>query len=340
MTPRADLGSRIGAWLLADYGLTIDSLEPIVGGLDPEAAVWLAVDDLGRSWAVKWTRRDTRFGLLLAGALAQSAVVGVPEQLTSRQGHPWSDRRRGRLSVSAWVLGREAFETGLAPAEWEALGRLLRRVHEEPPPPVDAVGDGPAVRRGIRRAGARSTARLRRIDRLAAAAGTGEDDDPVVARLLRAWPGIRARIVALREEAGRLRRTRTPTARVSCHGDPHLGNVLVDDAGQPWLIDFDDAVTAPREVDLMLVELGVLFTMPVTDTDRRAFHSGYGAVVLDQDRILRFGSVRAVEDLLQAVEDLLTGHPSHLPVDLETLIDGVLSEEGLAGRVEARLDRI
>jgi len=32
-----------------------------------------------------------------------------------------------------------------------------------------------------------------------------------------------------------------------CHGDPHLGNLLIGADHDVWLIDWDDAFTAPRE---------------------------------------------------------------------------------------------
>lgn len=334
------LASRVVERAGAEFGIEVVAIEPIVGGLDRAASVWLATAADGREWAVKLTRRDNRFGLLLAQALTRAGVVGVPAQLTAGGDLPWSDGDEGRLSISAWIPGREAFETGLSRTEWRSLGELLRRVHAQEPPGVPGGDDGSGRRRGIRRAGERIARRLRTIERLVAA-GSGEgDQDPAIRRTIAAWPDIRRRIDTLRTEASRLKKARTPTTRVSCHGDPHLGNVLVDDLGQPWLIDFDDAVVAPREVDLMLIELGVLFTMPIGAVDREAFHSGYGPIDLDHDRILRFGCVRAIEDLLDAVRDLLVGHPAHLPADLETLVDGVLSPRGLAGLVESRLSRM
>lgn len=354
MPPRNDVQPQLTDWLQSDFGVRIVALEPVVGGLDPAAAVWSATDDDDTTWAVKWTRRDNRFGLLLAAGLTRDGVTGVPEQLTTVSGLPWSERADGRLSVSRWVIGREAFETGLDPDEWQALGRLLRRVHAEPPSTVPGVGAFPGVdidvdidaaaaaaRRGIRRAGERLRRRLTRIDDAVALIEAGEGpSDPAVSRLVCEWPEIRRRIDDLRRAARSLKSARRPSGRVSCHGDPHLGNVLVDADGQPWLIDFDDAVFAPREVDLMLIELGVLFALPVSDLDREAFHRGYGDETLDQDRIVRFGCIRAVEDLANAALELLAGHPGSDTADSEALIAGILSDAGLAGRVERRLEQI
>jgi spectinomycin phosphotransferase len=65
---------------------------------------------------------------------------------------------------------------------------------------------------------------------------------------------------------------------VICHADPNLGNVLMGDEGV-WLLDWDDAVTGPREQDLLFVlDGGVLAFAPVTAAQTGAFLTGYGAV--------------------------------------------------------------
>ncbi len=38
-------------------------------------------------------------------------------------------------------------------------------------------------------------------------------------------------------------------ALVLCHGDVQPANIIVDPAGEPWLIDFEYACLAPREWD-------------------------------------------------------------------------------------------
>ncbi|WP_344794776.1 aminoglycoside phosphotransferase family protein [Frondihabitans peucedani] len=333
------------------------------GGLDPDAVVWRAVSDDGRVWAVKWTRRDNRFGLRLARSLAEAATPGVPEPRLSRSGRPWAAVDGGLLSITPWVDGREAYDTGLSAGEWLALGELLRRIHEHDPGRglSRAAVDRGAPRRGIRRAGTHVKRRLSEVDGLVAAARAEVESgsaDPAVRAFVAGWPAVRARIRALRRSASRLKRDRSPAVRVSCHGDPHLGNVVVDDAGQPWLIDFDDAVRAPKEVDLLLVDPGVLFVHRPSAADLEAFARGYGDTEVDEDRVLRFGCVRAIEDLVETAHELLAGEErpasavtasaapaSAAPAspvtassaDLLALFDGILSPDGLAGIVERRL---
>lgn len=163
-------------------------------------------------------------------------------------------------------------------------------MHDAEPPTL-----APPVRRGIRRV------RRPLADLLA------ETDERIDAqpesrpRLTALWRANRSRLDALADAERRLKRARTPTSRVPLHGDPHPGNVVIDESGRPWLIDFDEATVAPREADLLLIELGVIYSRPISDVQRSAFRAGYGEALIDDERIVRFGCVRAVEDVAATV---------------------------------------
>jgi spectinomycin phosphotransferase len=45
---------------------------------------------------------------------------------------------------------------------------------------------------------------------------------------------------------------------VLCHADLHTWNVLVDGDGRLWLVDWDEAILAPRERDLMFLVGGIV----------------------------------------------------------------------------------
>ncbi|MBA3603793.1 MAG: phosphotransferase [Parachlamydiaceae bacterium] len=44
---------------------------------------------------------------------------------------------------------------------------------------------------------------------------------------------------------------------VLCHSDNHGGNVLIDERGSIFIVDWDDPIMAPKERDLMFVGGGV-----------------------------------------------------------------------------------
>ena len=102
----------------------------------------------------------------------------------------------------------------------------------------------------------------------------------MVAEVSSMWATHGPRLLAVADRAERLAAATawSATTPVLCHGDPHHGNLLVDGDGQVWLVDWDDAVVAPREADLMFVVGGVFSHAPVTGEQVRRFFDGYTPV--------------------------------------------------------------
>ncbi|KQO59748.1 phosphotransferase enzyme family protein [Curtobacterium sp. Leaf261] len=311
-------------WIADDFGLDTGEVEVerVIGGTDTAAAVW-QVSHGTDGYAVKWTSRRTRTGVQLSESLSSAGVAGVPPVRVAADGRPTSRRGGGRLSVTAWVPGEDAATVGLDLAQWQAVGALLGAVHAHPFPMQERRR---GARRGIRRRRRRYRAGIVALDTLAAAGGPDSE-------ALTAWQDARERVELL------LRGTRLSDGDegvpVPCHGDPHLGNLVLDADGVPCLIDWDEAVVAPRELDLHLVEFPVLF-QPLTDEQRAAFDRGYGPVELDEARLVRYACVRALEDLVSTIQSVLDGPPEFRDEEL-AVFHGILSPVGSASLVEPRL---
>lgn len=315
-------------WLARDFGIVVAALAETEGGADPAAVVWRVVDGDGVVWAAKWTTRRTRTGTRLVAAITAGGADGVPAARSTTDGATRSRRRGGRLSVTRWSDGQDAATVGLDLDGWHRYGRLLATVHAHEGQERDRRR---GARRGIRRRSRPYRAQLRALDTMAAdPAPTGDDVRRVV---LDAWREARPRIAVLSRGA-RLASGSDP-ARVPCHGDPHLGNVLVGADGGLQLIDWDEAVVAPRELDLHLVEFSVLFR-PAAPAELDAFRAGYGPVDVDETLLVRFASVRALEDLTSSAEAALSGSDAERAEGLRVFL-GVLSPLGSASLVEPRL---
>ncbi|MEX0153564.1 phosphotransferase enzyme family protein [Microbacterium sp. LMI1-1-1.1] len=310
----------------ARYGLALRELVPIEGGWDPAASVWTGRDAAGAQYGVKVTTRDVTFGLTVAGSLAGEGATGIVHPRPTLDGGLWTVDDGRLITVFDWVDGVDAVDLGPDSVDWLSLGRMLRTVHDHPAPP-----DVRPHRRGIRRVRKSLRALVGDVD-------VALRDTP--AALAERWDATRPRLLRLVEAERALKTLRAPSVRVTTHGDPHLGNVLLDADGRPWLIDFDEASIAPRELDLMLVELGVLFDTPLTDAHRALFREGYGTdIVVDRQRIARFGCVRAVEDATAAFLAALDRADPADPAP-SRMLDGILGPQGLVTLVESELDRL
>lgn len=130
--------------------------------------------------------------------------------------------------------------------------------------------------------------------------------EPVAARLaatLRAERATITRLVGRAEMLAAGLRARPP-ANVLCHADIHAGNVVIDDAGALHIVDWDTAMLAPKERDLMFIGAGI-------GDDWRGpgpealFYEGYGEAAIDRAALACYRCERIVEDLAVFCEELL-----------------------------------
>jgi len=325
------MSERIHTAAEAAFSLRLTTLEPVRGGADVHATVWRATDDSGASYAVKLTRGGSTAGLLVPAHLAAVGVQGVPVPLRAEDGRPWADLDGARLSVAPWVQGRRGLDGGLAPDEWRALGALLGAVHRIEPLP--------AIRRALPAEPYRPAAAGEVLGVAARLNGLPPDADELSAALREVWCSAQGRVEALVGQAvdlgERLRGGGAP--QVICHNDPHLGNVVVDGAGQVWLLDWDDVVLSPRERDLVFVHDWVLGDNVVGEAERRWFFEGYGDVPVDADLLAYFTAVRAIEDLTWATQVLDPGADEQARAFALSVVRWQLSPPGMPATALRRL---
>jgi spectinomycin phosphotransferase len=84
---------------------------------------------------------------------------------------------------------------------------------------------------------------------------------------------------------------------VLCHADLHTGNVLLDDAGRVWIVDWDETVLAPRERDLMFVVGGGIGIGGIGPREEERFFQGYGPASIDPLALAYYRYAWAVSDI-------------------------------------------
>lgn len=278
------------------YALDVRELVPVDAGADRAASLWRACGHDGREYAVKWTAGGSPAGSVLSSALATACPGAAPTPVRTRTGALWADAGGRRLSVVEWVAGRSAVDVDPEEGHWVAYGRLLAALHDLP---VDGE-----LRRWLPREDFAPSYWVDVFDgvdaRLTRAAGSTEDD--CLTRLRAVWRQRRAELRVVRD--GTLREGERFASRaddlnaVPCHADPHPGNLVVTGADTVALIDFDDAVLAPPERDLMFVLGGGVFAERlVTQRQQEAFLRGYGPHAVDERLLAYYRGLRVLEDV-------------------------------------------
>ncbi|HEX7189360.1 MAG TPA: phosphotransferase [Actinomycetes bacterium] len=319
-------GRHLRDWVRADFGVDLASVDAVSHGADVAAQLWRAVAADGTPYAVKLTGGGTTAGLLVTAHLAELGVDGVAAPVRSRDGHLWTERAGRRLSVAPWVSDAQALAGGMSAAHWRSFGALLSAAHAtvvtgelaDVLPREDHTHDGLA-------------SLVRDLDARLHESPDGADD--VTRAVADAWCAGADRVALVLAQADRLGAAlRGRDARhVVCHGDPHLGNLLVGDGGAVWLVDWDDAVLAPPERDLMFVVGGLPGFAPVDAQQRAWFFEGYAGEELDQDRLVYYRSVRALVDAADWAAQ--AADPDSRTDDERaralTIVRGVLAPDGL-----------
>jgi spectinomycin phosphotransferase len=214
-------------------------------------------------------------------------------------GTPWLALDGHALLLYPYVEGGTAWSGGLTDAQWIAHGGFLRALHDAPQ--LDHLA--PLV---PPEAYACETTRVRAVPRRV-------DGSPGLSEPARAlaalWHTHRVPLADLLDRADRL--TGAPKDRpgpsVLCHADLHGGNILVDADGGLHVVDWDEAVRAPRECDLLFVLGGHFGEQPVTPHREALFRRGYGPVEVDPARMAYYRHARVVDDLAEFAEGVLDG---------------------------------
>ncbi|WP_199423653.1 phosphotransferase family protein [Actinotalea solisilvae] len=321
--------------VLEEFGVRLVATEEVAHGADRRARLWRARADDGSRYALKRSSGGTPAGTVVSAYLADRGVPGVVGPRRTRHGRLWAGGDGDRLTLVPWVSDTRALDGPMTTAHWRAYGEVLAAVHaaevtDELAALLPAGGAAyPAVV-----ASARSVdARLREL-------GPDARADPLVDGLSGVWSGMRDAVTALADAVERLGAgpLADPGPAVVCHGDPHLGNLLLGPRDRVWLVDWDDAVLAPRECDLMFVRDGVLAFAPVTPAQRAAVLAGYGPVDADAARSAWFLALRACDDVADWSRQVLdTGDalaPRRRALDV---VRGLASPRGLVTLASAAL---
>jgi spectinomycin phosphotransferase len=296
--PPALAPDAIAAALQAGFGIRVAQLEFLAVGNDAASWAFRVGAPDGKAWFLKVRAGHGRWpGSAVPWHLHRLGVPHVLAPLATTAGVPYVEVDGFALALYPMLDARPAVEVGLSAEQWRTLGDVVRQVHAVPPTP------------DLTRMVARETFRPAGRDvaaGLEALLATAPPEDGVARELAAFWRPHREVVRALVDRAdvmGRqLRRSAAP--QVLCHGDLHTWNLLVDAVGWLWVVDWDEAVLAPKERDLMFVVGGIRRGL-VAPRETGCFFQGYGEASVDQRLLAYYRCAWAVQDIAAYAEQVL-----------------------------------
>lgn len=281
------------ATLRARYGLVVAELTFLPLGADAGSAVFRADDVAGASYLVK-LRTGEGFGapsLAVPHSLSACGLPHIVAPMPSLDGSLWAVVDGLALALYPFLEARTATESGLSDAQWQALGETTRQIHEHALP--SALRETLSRERFV-------PSRRELLGALQAVTDRPDASDPIQRDMAALWDLHRETIATLVTRADglgcTLRSISPALPLVLCHADLHTWNILVDDAQQLWLVDWDEVMLAPKERDLMFVIGGIARDL-VSPHQTACFLQGYGQTKIHTPALAYYRYAWAVQEI-------------------------------------------
>jgi spectinomycin phosphotransferase len=290
---------EIIAFLSHQHDLRVAQLTFLPLGFDPNAAAYRITTTDQVSYFVKFKRGSfDETTLLIPHFLHEQQIESVIAPVSTRNGQLTTQFYEFYVMVYPYVIGKDGFAVELSPHNWRQLGTALKGIHNASLPV--------ALRQKLRQES--YTAYWRDVVRSyqAGIANTGTTD--ALARLVQHRRAEIDDLVGQAQELGDALAAHPPEV-VLCHADIHGGNVLIDEAGELFIVDWDDTLLAPKERDLMFVGAGIGLGWD-READARGFWEGYGPAIINSAALVYYRYERIVQDIAVTIIEWTTGQHS------------------------------
>lgn len=272
------------------YPIAIGQLTQLHIGADPHASVYKGQAEDGSCYFIKLkTRYHDDLSATLVSLFYDAGIKQVIPPIKTKEQTPTQDIDVGTLIVYPFVEGENGFHHPLTEEQWITLGQTLKSVHQFKLPEViqkqlKTISYSPKWRDALRA--------------LYPYVASPSCQDPIALKLFLFMQAHEEEIHRLVDRAEQLSKKAQEHAHpaVLCHSDIHGGNVLIDQKGELFIIDWDEPILAPKERDLMFIGGGVanVWNEP---HEGIAFYKGYGKTDIHQTLLAYYRHERIIEDM-------------------------------------------
>jgi spectinomycin phosphotransferase len=291
MLQKPDLDDKlIVRALQGAYGLPVARLSFLPIGADVNTVVYRAVTADGTHYFVKLRRGA--FDPITVEVPTFLHALGITEvmaPLATTTGELCVNLRDYKLMLYPFVEGFSGYDCDLSDAQWRALGKAIRAVHDSHLP--DEL---------LRRIPHEAYSPLARntVKAFMTYPDTRVKHDVAAVRLVEIMEERRVVIqhVVSRAEQLAASLVQQPRMNVLCHTDIHAGNVHLCANESLYIVDWDNPLLAPRERDLMYIGAWGAWSEP---RNVQLFYEGYGATQLNQTALAYYRYEHFIQDLYE-----------------------------------------
>ncbi len=289
---------EIVACLENQYGLHIEQIAFLPLGADLNTAVYRLLTKDQRLYFVKLRRGDfNRAAVAVPKYLSDLGIEQIIPPLPTQSGGLWASLGLFKLILYPYVEGRNGFDRNLSDQQWIEFGAALKRFHSAELPSAITSGIPPEE----------FSPRWRdTVRKFMARIQVETFTEPVAAEMATFLKTKAAETRALVGRAERLARLlkEQPPDFILCHADIHAWNLLIDEQGAFFMVDWDTLIFAPKERDLMFVGGGLGGGGHSPQAEESLFYQGYGPTRIDPTALAYYRYERIIEDIAVFCEQI------------------------------------
>lgn len=281
------------------YGLNLVKVSFLPIGADPHTVVYRAVTDDATPYFLKLRHGVfDEISVLLPKFLSDQGIAQVITPHTTSTGELWTRWDAYTLILYPYIEGRNGYKVALTDQQWFDFGAALKAVHTVVLPPAL---DGRIAREAY-------SPQWREIVRQSLEyAAAGAFQDPVAIKTADFMNAKRAETLDLLRRTDYLAQVlqKRATEFVLCHSDAHAGNILIEDEGVLYIVDWDNPILAPKERDLMFIGGAQGFIGLTAQEEMERFYRGYGETHIDHAALAYYRYERIIDDIAVFCQMLL-----------------------------------
>jgi spectinomycin phosphotransferase len=272
------------------YGIDVAMLTSLPLGADMYASVYKAEMQDASSYFVKLKHGHHHdISTTILSLLHDAGIQQIIPPIKTTHGESIQHIDDSTLIVYPFIKGENGFNLTLTDDQWVTLGKFLKQVHTfKVPPSIQNL-----VRQEVYSPKWRDAVRL--LYTQIEAEPSGDEIALKLRMFMKEHSRAIYRLVDRAEQLAKKVQEQSPEF-VLCHADIHGGNVLIDEKGTIFIVDWDDPIMAPKERDLMFIGGGVanVWNNP---HEEDFFYKGYQKTEINRTILAYYRHERIVEDI-------------------------------------------
>ncbi len=277
--------------LQKEFELSVDRISFLPLGADQNTAVYRATTGNKTNYFVKLRRGDFNHATVVVPQyLCDMGIKQIIPVIKNRSGKLWTNLEPFKLFLYPFIEGQNGYERKLSPKQWMEFGKTLRTFHSAHIP--IEITNGIKRETFSKKWNTSVKNYLFRIEKETFSEPTAIE----LAAFLIDNSSNTLELVKRAEYCAEILQGQS-LEYIVCHADIHGWNLLIDENGTLYIVDWDTLIYAPKERDLMFIGSGLGDSGYSPREEEALFYKGYGQTEINHIAIAYYRYERIIEDI-------------------------------------------